>query len=130
MSKKFKQYIADHFYDFDISIEQLYFATEITVYLIPKLIRITAGKKQLLETDLAIVDIAISDDIQIRKIADNVWIYTAWIDIPKWGLIPANGVIVLSGNEIALIEPPGIIIKLKFWWNGWKINGMLKLQKL
>jgi metallo-beta-lactamase class B len=50
--------------------------------------------------------IIISDDIQLQKIEENVWIHTTYVNYPKWGKIPANGVLITDDSVAAIIDTP------------------------
>lgn len=39
-----------------------------------------------------------------EKLADNVWMHTSYIDLPEWGLIPSNGLVIVDGEHATLID--------------------------
>lgn len=48
----------------------------------------------------------VDDDLQIRKISDNVYLYVAWADIGEWGRVGSNGLIVVDGGRGFLVDTP------------------------
>lgn len=51
-------------------------------------------------------DIAVSPDIELHRVADNVWVHTTYSDLPRLGRYPANGLVVVDGHEAMLIDLP------------------------
>jgi len=49
----------------------------------------------------------LSPILQVRPLADGVWLHTWWTDSPEWGRFSSNGLIVVSGGEALLIDTPG-----------------------
>jgi metallo-beta-lactamase class B len=49
---------------------------------------------------------ALGDDLQVRPLADGVWLHTSWLELRKWGRTPANGLVVVSDGEAALVDTP------------------------
>lgn len=51
--------------------------------------------------------IRIADDLQLVKVMDNVYVHVSTFNIPEFGgLIPANGVVYVNGNEALLFDTP------------------------
>jgi metallo-beta-lactamase class B len=46
----------------------------------------------------------LGDDLQVRKLADRVWVHTAWKDLPGIGPFPSNGLVVLAPRGVVLID--------------------------
>lgn len=51
-------------------------------------------------------NIRVSDDVTLESIAPDVWVYTAYFDVPGSGRVGANGLVVVSDGEAALINLP------------------------
>ena len=50
--------------------------------------------------------IKISDDVEVRQLADGVWLHTTYYDIEGFKNVPANGIIVIDSNEAIMIDLP------------------------
>lgn len=50
--------------------------------------------------------VELGDDLKIVSIAPNVYRYTAWSEIPGWGRIGSNGMVVVDGGEAFLVDTP------------------------
>lgn len=50
--------------------------------------------------------ININADLQIRRIADHIYMYTEWADMEKWGRVGCNGLVVTNGRKGFLIDSP------------------------
>ena len=48
----------------------------------------------------------ISDDILLEKINNGVWVHTTYVSSPKWGTIPANGIVVIDGQHAVVVDTP------------------------
>lgn len=46
----------------------------------------------------------LSPDLEVRKLADGVWLHTSWKDMQEWGRVLSNGIIVVSEGEALLID--------------------------
>jgi metallo-beta-lactamase class B len=46
------------------------------------------------------------DEIELRRIADGVWVHTWWMEAPGWGRFSSNGLVVVSDDEALLIDTP------------------------
>ncbi len=46
----------------------------------------------------------LSEDIQIHKLFDGVYIHTSWQEHPGWGRVRSNGLIFSSGGEVFLVD--------------------------
>lgn len=51
-------------------------------------------------------EIRISNDIVLHPIAAGVWVHTTYSDVPGYGRVPANGLVVIDGKEAMLIDLP------------------------
>jgi metallo-beta-lactamase class B len=51
-------------------------------------------------------EIRISNDIVLHPIAEGVWVHTTFSDVPGYGRVPANGLVVIDGREAMLIDLP------------------------
>lgn len=45
-------------------------------------------------------------DLDIQKVADGVYVYTAWADMGKWGRIGSNGMVVADDGKALLCDTP------------------------
>jgi metallo-beta-lactamase class B len=50
--------------------------------------------------------ISVRGDIQLHPIAEGVWVHTTWFDLPNFGRVPANGLLVIDGKDALLIDLP------------------------
>jgi metallo-beta-lactamase class B len=50
--------------------------------------------------------ITVSHDIALHAIAEGVWVHTTWFDLSNYGRCPANGLVVVDGQEALLIDLP------------------------
>jgi metallo-beta-lactamase class B len=50
--------------------------------------------------------IHICDDVELSSIAEGVWVHTTYFDVPGYGRVPANGLVVVDGEEAMLIDLP------------------------
>jgi metallo-beta-lactamase class B len=46
----------------------------------------------------------LGDDLTVEQLAAGVWLHTSWIDLETYGKTPANGLVVVSGDEAALVD--------------------------
>ncbi len=46
------------------------------------------------------------DEVTVSKLADRVWIHTSYMEIPRYGRVPANGMLVGDQNGICMIDLP------------------------
>lgn len=52
------------------------------------------------------VEIRISNDIVLHPVAAGVWVHTTFSDVPGYGRVAANGLVVIDGPEAMLIDLP------------------------
>jgi hypothetical protein len=55
--------------------------------------------------------IQLSDDVFVRPLTNGVWLRTAYLRLPEFGGVPANGLIVVDGTEAALVDLPWTDVK-------------------
>jgi metallo-beta-lactamase class B len=48
----------------------------------------------------------LGDDLQVKQIADGVWLHVSWKALPGVGLYPSNGLLVLTPHSILMIDTP------------------------
>jgi metallo-beta-lactamase class B len=48
----------------------------------------------------------VSADVEVRRLADGVWLHRSFDDVPGYGRVGANGLVVASGGEAALVDTP------------------------
>jgi metallo-beta-lactamase class B len=51
-------------------------------------------------------EIVISRDIELHRVAEDIWVHTTFADVPGIGRRPANGLVVVDGHEAMLIALP------------------------
>jgi metallo-beta-lactamase class B len=51
-------------------------------------------------------DIVVSEDVVLHLIAPDVWVHTSYAELPQYGRVPANGLLVVDGAEAMLIDLP------------------------
>ena len=50
--------------------------------------------------------IHVSDDVTLQPIAPGVWVHTTYFNVPDYGRIGANGLVVVNGEDAVLINLP------------------------
>ena len=50
--------------------------------------------------------IRIADDLYLEELSANVWMHVSTADVPPWGPVSANGLAVLAGNDVILVDTP------------------------
>jgi glyoxylase-like metal-dependent hydrolase (beta-lactamase superfamily II) len=48
----------------------------------------------------------VREDLQVERLADGVWLHTSYQVLESFGRVPANGLVVVSGGEAALVDTP------------------------
>jgi metallo-beta-lactamase class B len=48
--------------------------------------------------------VRVADDVEAYRVAPGVWRFVTWIDLPRYGRTPANGLLVTSGQEALLVN--------------------------
>lgn len=48
----------------------------------------------------------VTTDIQVRKLSDKAYLYTAWADIGSWGRVGSNGLILVDRGKAFLLDTP------------------------
>jgi len=72
--------------------------------------------------------IKLSDDVEVRQLAEGIWLHTTYFDIEGFENVPANGLVVIDGEHAMIIDLPwtdeqtGII----FDWVAKKQNAAIK----
>lgn len=56
------------------------------------------------QTDMLLETIRAAHPVTLSKIADNVWVHTTLYRVPGQQAIPSNGLAVLDGDEIILVD--------------------------
>lgn len=51
-------------------------------------------------------EITVSDDIQIFKLSDNIYLHRSYFQTENWGKVGANGLLVVKDNQALLIDTP------------------------
>ena len=50
--------------------------------------------------------IRLSDDVEVRQLAEGVWLHTTYFDIEGFENVPANGLVVIDGEYAMMIDLP------------------------
>jgi len=50
--------------------------------------------------------VRLSDDVEVRQLAEGVWRHTTYFDIEGFENVPANGLIVIDGKNAIMIDLP------------------------
>jgi glyoxylase-like metal-dependent hydrolase (beta-lactamase superfamily II) len=48
----------------------------------------------------------IREDLVVERLAEGVWLHTSWHELEGFGRVPANGLVVVSDGEAALVDTP------------------------
>jgi arylsulfatase A-like enzyme/glyoxylase-like metal-dependent hydrolase (beta-lactamase superfamily II) len=48
----------------------------------------------------------VAPDVEVRPLADGVWLHTSVHEVGGFGRVPANGLVVVSDGEAALVDTP------------------------
>ena len=48
----------------------------------------------------------VREDLEVRPLADGVWLHTSYEELENFGRVPANGLVVVSDGEAAFIDTP------------------------
>jgi metallo-beta-lactamase class B len=72
--------------------------------------------------------IKISDDVEVRQLAEGFWLHTTYYDIEGLQNVPANGIILIDSNEAVMIDLPWTNEQagLLFDWAEQKQHAMIK----
>jgi len=72
----------------------------------PSRVAIDAGGEEEPPPEPVTGPIQLADDLTVEPLADGVWLHVSYQDMPEWGRVGANGLVVLSGGEAALVDTP------------------------
>jgi hypothetical protein len=50
--------------------------------------------------------IRLADDVTVRRLAEGVWLHTTYFDISGLRNVPANGLIIIDGKHVMMIDLP------------------------
>jgi metallo-beta-lactamase class B len=50
--------------------------------------------------------IRLCDDVEVRQLAEGIWLHTTYFDIEGYENVPANGIIIIDSNEAIMIDLP------------------------
>ena len=50
--------------------------------------------------------VKLSDDVEVRRLAEGIWLHTTYFDIDGLENVPANGLIVIDGKDAMMIDLP------------------------
>lgn len=42
--------------------------------------------------------------LEVKPLADGVWLHTSWQTVAVWGLVPSNGLIVREGDHVVVVD--------------------------
>jgi len=46
------------------------------------------------------------ENISVTPLTDNVYLHTSYLSLPKWGNVPASGLVVIKGNDAYIVDTP------------------------
>jgi len=46
------------------------------------------------------------EDLEVERLADGIWLHTSYEEFGSFGRVPANGLVVVSDGEAALLDTP------------------------
>jgi len=52
------------------------------------------------------IPVVISNDIQLVAIKDSVYMHTSWYEVPNFGRVGANGLIIVKNGEAIMVDTP------------------------
>lgn len=64
--------------------------------------------------------IKVNKDLEIQKLTDHCYSYTAWSEIEGWGRIGSNGLVIVDGKKAFLIDTPtseSQTVELAWWFD-------------
>lgn len=64
--------------------------------------------------------IQINKDLEILRLTNNCFLYTAWADMGRWGRIGSNGLVVVNKGKAFLIDSPTLesqTVELAWWFD-------------
>lgn len=64
--------------------------------------------------------IALGEDLRVERILPGIWLHVSTLKIPRWGVVPSNGLIVSTPQGTALIDTP---------WNDRQTRQLLRWMK-
>lgn len=50
--------------------------------------------------------LTLADDLTVEPLAEGVWLHTSYQEMPEWGRVGANGLVLVAGEEAALLDTP------------------------
>ena len=50
--------------------------------------------------------IVLSGDLQLRQLAPSVWLHASRMEVPEYGRVPANGLVVIGESSVLLVDTP------------------------
>ena len=48
--------------------------------------------------------VKIAEGLEIRKLSSHSWMHTTWRELPEWGMIQSNGLLVVDNGEGLLVD--------------------------
>lgn len=50
--------------------------------------------------------IELAEDLQVRPLDERVWLHLSWMEMPGFGLVPSNGLVVFGADGALLVDTP------------------------
>jgi len=50
--------------------------------------------------------VRLGPDLEVRKLHQNVWMHVSYADLPGYGRVGANGLVILAGPQVIIIDTP------------------------
>lgn len=51
-------------------------------------------------------ELKLREDVLVRELTPGVWLHTTFFNLPQYGRVPANGLVIIDGADAALIDLP------------------------
>jgi len=65
-----------------------------------------ATSRPVMAEDFEAENVAIGEDLEVAPLANGVWLHVSYREIEGYGRVPANGLVVVSDGEAALLDTP------------------------
>lgn len=72
----------------------------------PSRVAVETGPREQPVPVLPAGPVEIGAEVTVERIAEGVWLHASLHDVAPWGPVPANGIVVVQGDEAALVDTP------------------------
>jgi len=52
------------------------------------------------------VDHRLAPDLLVRQLEPRLWVHTSFMEMPKWGLVPSNGLLIEGAHSVTIVDTP------------------------